>query len=270
MSTQVLELIMCIIIYLIVFCFGMIIGSFLNVCIYRLPKNESLIKRSSHCMTCGEKIRARDLVPIFSWLFLKGKCHSCGEKISGRYPLVESLNALLYVWVFMQVDIAELVFDYASLANCIILCLYMSVLIVIAFIDYDTQEMHLSVLIAAALLAIPSFFLTGEYGASLKERIIGALIISVPFLILGLITGGMGMGDVVLMAAGGLLLGTKAIVVAALIGIVLAAIVGVIIKKKSGESKMAFGPYLCIGLAIAATHGTKIADWYINTFLTFE
>ncbi len=270
MSTQMLELIMCIIIYLIVFCFGMIIGSFLNVCIFRLPKGESLIKRSSHCMTCGEKIRARDLVPIFSWLFLKGKCHSCGEKISGRYPLVESLNALLYVWVFLQVDIANLVFDYAALANCIILCLYMSVLIVIAFIDYDTQEMHLSVLIASLLLSIPSFFLTGEYGASLSSRLLGAVIISVPFLLLALLTGGMGMGDVVLMASGGLLLGAKAIVVAALIGIVLAAIVGLIIKKKSGESKMAFGPYLCIGLAIAATHGAKIADWYINTFLTFE
>lgn len=270
MSTQILELIMSIIIYLVVFCFGMIIGSFLNVCIFRLPKNESLIKSSSHCMTCGTKIRKRDLVPIFSWLFLKGKCHSCGEKISGRYPLVESLNALLYVWVFLQVDIAYLIFDYAMLANCIILCLLMSLLIVIGFIDYDTQEMNLSVLLLIAALAVPSYLLTGEYGPELSSRLIGTVIISVPFLILGLVTGGMGMGDVVLMATCGLLLGTKAIVVAALIGIVLAAAVGIIIKKKTGESKMAFGPYLCIGIAIAAVYGNRIADWYINTFLTFE
>jgi leader peptidase (prepilin peptidase)/N-methyltransferase len=74
--------------YTIVFLFGICIGSFLNVVILRLPKGESLIKRSSHCMTCGAKIRPIDLIPVFSWLMLRGKCHSCGEKISPRYPVV--------------------------------------------------------------------------------------------------------------------------------------------------------------------------------------
>ena len=89
-----------IIIYVFVFIFGACIGSFLNVCIYRLPKNESLIKRNSHCMTCGEPIKRRDLIPIVSWCILRGKCRSCGAKISARYTIVETLNALLYLWVF--------------------------------------------------------------------------------------------------------------------------------------------------------------------------
>ena len=86
--------------YCIIFAFGAAIGSFLNVCIYRLPKEESLWRNNSHCMTCGTPIRKRDLIPIFSWCRLRGKCHSCGAKIPFRYTLVESLNAVLYVLIY--------------------------------------------------------------------------------------------------------------------------------------------------------------------------
>ena len=88
-----------IIIYVFVFIFGACIGSFLNVCIYRLPKNESLIKRNSHCMTCGEPIKRRDLIPIVSWCILRGKCRSCGAKISARYTIVETLNTALLMGI---------------------------------------------------------------------------------------------------------------------------------------------------------------------------
>ena len=117
----------------IVFLFGIAIGSFLNVVILRVPKGESLIKRSSHCMTCGAKIRPIDLIPVFSWLMLRGKCHNCGEKISARYPIVESLNGFLYILSFWVLDIN---------AKAIITCLLMSLLIVVGFMDWDTMEIN--------------------------------------------------------------------------------------------------------------------------------
>ena len=249
-----------IILYTIIFCFGMIIGSFLNVCIYRLPREESLVKTSSHCVRCNMKIKRYDLVPIFSWLFLRGKCRNCGEKISGRYPLVEALNAVSYVWIFYTLDLGRMFHDFKLAANALILCALFSMLIVIAFIDYDTQEMNLIILIMIAALAIPSFF-TGTH--TLTERLIGLVIVSVPLLILGFF-GAMGLGDVLLMAGGGLLLGAKAIVVAAFLGILLGAVSGIAIKIKTKKSIMPFGPSLAAGMALGALYGDKIAEWYLN------
>lgn len=251
--------------YLAAFIFGISIGSFLNVVILRLPRHESLIKRSSHCMTCGAKIRARDLVPVFSWLFLRGKCHSCGEKISPRYPIVESLNGFLYVLTFFVLDFN---------ADSIITCVLISLLIVVGFMDWDTMEIDMIIVGLIFLLAIPSFFLTDR--ASLLPRIIGAFAISLPFYIIGEIsrvfirkkTGedyrAIELGDTILMFAAGALLGTKAIIVSALIGIVVAAIAGLINKYATGNSKFAFGPFLSIGIAIGTLWGERIADWYIK------
>lgn len=116
-----------IIIYVFVFIFGACIGSFLNVCIYRLPKNESLIKRNSHCMTCGEPIKRRDLIPIVSWCILRGKCRSCGAKISARYTIVETLNALLYLWVFYHLMEFSIRFvQHLSVFCSLLLSLYSS------------------------------------------------------------------------------------------------------------------------------------------------
>ena len=247
----------------IVFLYGICIGSFLNVVIIRLPRGESLIKRSSHCMTCGAKIRIIDLIPVFSWLFLKGKCHSCGEKISPRYPIVEALNGILYV-----IDL--LIFGVNF--NCVIMMLFTSILICVAFIDWDTMDMYVPMLLLIAALAIPSHFLTY---IPLKERIIGIFIISVPFLLIGEISGayikkktgekvrGIELGDTILMACAGALIGWKAMIPSAFIGIILAAIFGLIIKKVTGSSKFAFGPYLCIGLWIGAMFGEEITMWYI-------
>lgn len=249
----------------VVFLFGICIGSFLNVVIIRLPRHESLIKRSSHCMTCGAKIRACDLVPVFSWLFLRGKCHSCGEKISSRYPIVESLNGLMYVLTFAVLDIN---------ADSIITCVLLSLLIVVGFMDWDTMEIDLIIVGLIFLLSVPAALLTDK--ASLLHRIIGAFVISLPFYIIGEIsrifikkkTGedyrAIELGDTVLMFAAGALLGTKAIIVSALFGIVIAAVAGLINKYITGNSKFAFGPYLSIGIAIGALWGNGIGDWYIK------
>lgn len=251
--------------YTVLFLFGISIGSFLNVVILRLPRNESLIKRSSHCMTCGTKIRARDLIPVFSWIALKGKCHSCGEKISPRYPVVESLNGFLFVLTFWVLDIN---------AESIITCILMSLLVIVGFMDWDTMEIDERILGLIALLAIPSYIFTNQ--ATIEQRIIGALIISVPFFIIGEISRifikkkfgedfrAIELGDTLLMIVAGAYLGTKAIIVSAFLGIIIGAIAGLINKIISGESKFAFGPFLSIGIAIGALWGNGIAQWYIN------
>ncbi|MCM1008938.1 MAG: prepilin peptidase [Ruminococcus flavefaciens] len=251
--------------YLFMFVFGICIGSFLNVVILRLPRGESLIKRSSHCMTCGTKIRAIDLIPVFSWIFLRGKCHSCGEKISSRYPIVESLNGLLYVLTFYVLDIN---------AESIITCVLMSLLIIVGFMDWDTMEINEIILGIIALLAVPLAIFTDE--VSIKSRIIGAFVISVPFFLIGEISRpiirnkfgedfrAIELGDTLLMAAAGAVLGTRAIIVSTLIGIVAAALGGLINKAVTKDSKFAFGPFLSIGIAIGSLWGDQIASWYIN------
>lgn len=254
----------------IVFLFGICIGSFLNVVIIRLPRHESLIKRSSHCMTCGTKIRPIDLIPVFSWLFLRGKCHSCGEKISPRYPVVESLNGIMYVLTFIVLDIN---------AKAIITCLLMSLLIVVGFMDWDTREIDMIIVGLIFVLAIPAAIFTDD--VKLIHRIIGALVISVPFFIIGEVSRpiirkkfdddfrAIELGDTILMFAAGTLLGTQAVIVSALIGIVVAAVCGMILKIVTDDSKFAFGPYLSIGIAAAMLWGNQIAQWYIG-LLTFE
>jgi leader peptidase (prepilin peptidase)/N-methyltransferase len=253
----------------IIFLFGICIGSFLNVVIIRLPmenpEDRSLTKRSSHCMTCGTPIRPIDLIPVFSWIFLRGKCHSCGEKISVRYPIVESLNGILYVLTFMVLDIN---------AKAIITCVLMSLLIVIAFMDWDTQEIDLVIVGLILLLAVPAAIFTDD--VKLIHRIIGALAISVPFFIIGEVSRpiirkkygedfrAIEQGDTALMVAAGALLGTQAVIVSAFVGIIAAALGGIIIKAITKDSKFAFGPYLAIGIAVAMLWGNNIADWYIS------
>ena len=249
----------------IVFLYGICIGSFLNVLIYRLPNNESLVKRASHCMTCQTKIRKRDLIPVFSWIFLRGKCHSCGAKISAQYPIVEALNGILYIIALLVLDLN---------ANGIISCVFFSLLIVVGFMDCNTLEIYLRVLLAIALLAIPSALLTDTL--TISQRLIGAVCVSIPFFLIGEISGavmkrrtgekirGIELGDTLLMAASGLLIGPKAVAVAALIGIFLAAACGLAYKRITGESKFAFGPFLSMGLVIGTLFGNEIVAWYIN------
>jgi leader peptidase (prepilin peptidase)/N-methyltransferase len=289
MSIETLEILSEIGIYIFVFLCGATIGSFLNVCILRLPRGESLVKRNSHCMTCGAEIKRYDLIPIVSWLILGGKCRNCKAPISPRYMLVELLTAVLFVAVYVSHDIINYGFFYPA-----ILCLFVAALIVLCFEDFDTKTMSLSVLLFAGVFAAAAalysmFARNGDYiisvtGVTLHSRIIGLFAVSVPLLLIGFVITpavykgfisedhaerrklrkriksglsrvdekkvtaalesvdarikehgevyGFGMGDVVLMAAAGLMLGVKAVVVAAFIAIVLGAVYGIIVKSK--------------------------------------
>lgn len=247
--------------YFFVFLFGITVGSFLNVCIYRLPKEESLIKSNSHCMTCKEYIKKRDLIPIISWCILRGKCRACGAKISPRYTVVEALNGIGWVLISMNFDFAIKPFW------CILNCLVFSALVVVFFMDWDTQLISTPVTIIIGLLAIPEYLLyANQSGVSLRSHIIGLFVASVPLLIICLVSKGkaMGLGDVYLMAGAGLYLGTAKTIVAFFIGIIAAAIAGLILKKLGHGSQFAFGPWLSVGILAAMIWGFDVANWYMN------
>lgn len=247
--------------YIIIFMFGAAIGSFLNVCIYRLPKEESLTKVNSHCMSCGAFIKKRDLVPIFSWLMLRGKCRSCGVKISGRYPLVESLNAVFYVLIFAYFGILEAPIQAA------VCCLLFSALIVVFFMDLDTQLISMYAVGFIGVLGVGQTALDLiNGGASIVSHLIGAAIGFIPLMLISVASGehAMGRGDAYLMLAGGLFLGAKPVVPAIFIGLITGCIFGLIRKARTGDSQFAFGPYLSTGIASAVFIGEPIADWYLR------
>ncbi len=249
------------VIYLFVFLFGAVIGSFLNVCIYRLPKNESIIKSNSHCMKCGEPIKRRDLIPIISWCLLGGKCRHCHEKIPARYTIVELLNALCWLLVFWRFDAVM------HPLQCIITALLFSALIVVFFMDWDTQLISTYVVIFIGILAIPQYIFCRDLtGVTLKSQIIGFFIVSIPFLLIELASKGkaMGRGDVYLMAAAGLFLGIQGVLVAVGIALITGSIAGIIIKKTNGNSVFAFGPWLALGVAVAALYSNEIGNWYLT------
>lgn len=256
-----IETLYIIVLYVFVFIFGICIGSFLNVCIYRLPLGESLVKSNSHCMTCGTPIRKRDLIPVVSWCLLRGKCHACGAKISPRYTVVELLNGICYLIIFLHFDVISHPL-YASIVS-----LMTSALIVVFFMDWDTQLINTWVVVFIGALAIPKYiFCREESNITLRSMIIGALVVSIPLLVISLVSHekAMGMGDVYLMAAAGLFLGVPNVLIAMLIALVTGSIVGMILKHANGSSVFAFGPYLALGIAVAALYGDAIADFYVR------
>lgn len=254
--------------YTIVFIIGICIGSFMNVLIYRLPRNENIVTSSSKCTSCGSKIKYFDMIPIISWIFLRGKCRYCGNKISARYPLIEIMNSIIYIITFTVIDFN---------ARSISVCIFFSILTVIGFTDWDTLEIDIRLLVAIGILAVISVFT--DNSLTLFQRITGGFIISAPFFIIGEISSniierntgekirGIELGDTILMAVSGLFIGYKAAVVSAFIGIILASIAGLLIKHKSGESTFAFGPFLSIGLFFGTLWGNSLVDWWFSIFI---
>lgn len=239
---------------------GLLFGSFLNVCIFRIPTGESIVTGRSHCMACGTPIKPYDLVPVVSFLFLRGRCRSCGARISPRYPMVELLNAVLYVLLYVVFGLTPAFFLYAAFA---------SALVVAAFIDIDRRiipdRINLFVIIIGILLC---FF---SPDVEFYERIIGFFAVSLPFLIALLISkGGMGFGDVKLAAAAGLVIGYKY----ALFGLLIACVTGAVfglsyahIRGKSLKTAIPFCPFLAGGFCAALLVGRPVLSWYLGFFI---
>lgn len=245
------------------FFFGACIFSFLNVVVDRLPRGESIVRGRSHCDHCGHSLGAMELIPVISYLMLRGKCKNCHEKIPVRSLVVEILGGAAFMGcVYFYNDGSLGIISLEGLLAFSFIC----ILMVVAYIDLDTQMIYDRFHILIIVLTIISCFVSNDL--NIVERLIGSVVISVPMLVLTiLIPGAFGGGDIKLMAVSGFLLGVKAIVIAMFIALIIGGGYGaymLLTKKLDRKDHFAFGPYLVIGLIVALFIGNEMMNWYIG------
>jgi leader peptidase (prepilin peptidase) / N-methyltransferase len=240
--------------------FGLIVGSFMNVVIHRLPRGESVVKPRSRCPNCAAELKPRDNIPVLSWLLLRGRCRNCGEPISPRYPLVEALTALLCAAVVLSEGWDE---------DAILGIAFVLVLVPVTFIDIDHRIIpnKITLIGAIAAIAIVAVWHTDD----LPEHLIAAAAAG-GFLLLAALAypAGMGMGDVKLAGVMGLFLGRN-VGPAMFAGLILGSVVGALIIARKGRQEgrktaIPFGPYLAAGGLVGLFAGDEIVDWYLDTF----
>ena len=243
--------------YIFVFLFGIAAGSFLNVCILRIPKKENIVSVPSHCMSCNRRLKWYELVPVFSWLILRGRCRTCGSPVSPQYPLIEAGNGLLWVLICIF---------YGFTPDALFCCLLTSALLALAVIDGRTGEIPpgINIFILALGLVRLVFHLDGWL-----EYVIGFFAVGLPLLLILLISGGRGIGggDVKLMAVCGLFLGWKLVLLAFFAGCILGSIIHLLRMHVSGAGKvLALGPYLAAGVFLSMLWGEQLLFWYLGKF----
>lgn len=243
--------------YIIIFLYGIVIGSFLNVCIYRIPKQENIAKVRSHCMQCGHQLKWYELIPLFSYLLQGGKCRVCKTKISVQYPLIEGANGILYVFIFMINGIN---------VDSLLYCLLTSTLLVLSVIDFRTYEIPIGINYFILVLGLLRTVLHNTHWA---EHVIGFFAVSVVLYIIIIATKGRGIGggDMKMMAVCGLFLGWKEIILAFLLGCIIGSVVHVIrMRVTKCDHVLALGPYLSIGVFISMLWGAQWISWYFGQF----
>jgi len=238
---------------------GLILGSFVNVCIHRLPKKESIIFPGSHCMSCNEPISPRDNIPVFSYLLLNGKCRQCTKSISALYPIIELVTALLLLLGFIKLGIS---------IKFLIFCIIGPALLTISIIDINHKIIPDIITIPGILFGL----IAGSYLVGLKDSSLGLLVGGSIFLIISEIYYhirgriGMGGGDIKFIAAAGALVGVQQIVLIVFISSFMGSLVGLVGlagKKVNALSKIPFGPFLSGGTLIVYFWGEQIIQMYI-------
>jgi leader peptidase (prepilin peptidase) / N-methyltransferase len=253
--------------FLVVVCgvLGLMIGSFLNVVIWRLPRGESIVRPPSHCPHCDTEIKPYDNIPVISWLVLRGRCRSCGASISPRYPLVELTCGVL--WVAMALRFGA---DWALPAYLVLV----SALLALSMIDFDTFLLPNKIVypLAAALVALfGAAALLDDAGGDYVRALLGGLAAYAFFLTVHLIAPrGMGFGDVKLSFSLGVALGWiswGSVFVGLFLGFLLGAVIGVILiatKVRSRRDHVPFGPFLAAGTVLAILFGAPLLDLYMG------
>ncbi|MFA5676133.1 MAG: prepilin peptidase [Christensenellales bacterium] len=250
----------------LVFIFGTLIGSFLNVCIYRLPLERSIITKPSSCASCGARLNALDLIPILSYALLLGRCRRCKARISVIYPTVEALTGTLYLLLYIKFGLDWVLPVYAAL---------ISLLIVAAFIDMRHMIIPNGIVIAGLIVGavqLSAAVFTGVFGLW-HSYVIGFFAGGLPLLIIAFLAKlvlkreAMGGGDIKLMAFCGLIIGWKLIIPAYLTGFIAGALIMVLLiaagRKKRGD-EIPFGPFLALGVTVSLFIGNELIDWYLG------
>lgn len=270
-----------------IFVVGLLIGSFLNVCIYRIPNEKSIVSPPSSCTKCSARIKWYDLIPVVSYLILGGKCRNCGDKISPRYMYIELLTGILFLVCFVVFGLTGQMLAYLVLT---------SILITITFTDIDYRIIPNSIMIFGLVTGIIFILLrfTPSPGSVLLDNaiagLLGFLCGAGPLIIINLLSrliikrDGIGGGDIKLMGVVGLFLGMKNILLALVLGIIIAGLFSVFVlrKRKAEENEknknvqeenegfnlheIPFGPYLAVGCFVSMLYGNQIIDWYFSLF----
>lgn len=244
------------------FALGAVVGSFLNVCIFRLPKDESVVFPPSHCTNCDYRIRWYDNIPILSYLFLRGKCRRCGAPISLQYPLVELINALLSLALFLR---------YGPGFVFAVLLVFCSALVVVTFIDLEHQIIPDSITLPGIVVGFLVSFFIPSHGwlNSLLGILAGGgslLLVAYGYQLIAK-RDGMGGGDIKLLAMMGAFFGWKAILFIVFAASLLGSVIGISImlaKKKDSTLAIPFGPYLASGAILYIFYGKRLIYWYLN------
>ena len=259
-------------VYAVVFILGLVMGSFLNVCIYRIPLGKSIVSPPSSCSGCGKRLTALDLVPVASYVFLKGRCRHCGAPISFRYPLVELLTAVVFIALFVRFGFTVPFVSYAFL---------MLILISVFFIDIDHRiipdELVIAGIIGGIVLVVYNIFspLKDMYGDGKWWTPVLGFFSGSGFLLLVAIIGSlifrsddaMGMGDVKLMAPIGLFLGWKLCFTALFIAMILGGLSSLalmLLRIKKRKDTIPFGPFIVTGTFLTIMWGWDILFWYMG------
>jgi leader peptidase (prepilin peptidase)/N-methyltransferase len=240
---------------------GLLVGSFLNVVSYRLPRHQSLVAPGSRCPNCGTPIKPYDNIPVLGWLLLRGRCRECRERISARYPVVEATTAALALAVVLAKHSAH---DIALGLTLVV------VLVPVALIDLEHRIIPNKITLPAAIAAVAIGLATRPGGV--PEQLIAGAAAGGFLLVFALVyPRGMGMGDVKLAAVMGLFLG-RSVSVAVLAGVLAGTIIGAAIMARDGveegrKTAIPLGPFLALGGVIALFAGAPIVHWYLHTVI---
>jgi leader peptidase (prepilin peptidase) / N-methyltransferase len=243
---------------------GLLVGSFLNVVIHRVPLGESVVHPRSRCPGCATELAARDNVPVLSWVLLRGRCRTCGEPISPRYPLVELGTAVLFGGVAVWCGLSWSLPAYLYLAG---------ISVALSAIDLDVRRLPdkivlPSYVVALVLLLLPAVA-EGRGDAYLRAALTGVGLFAFYFLLALIYPAGMGFGDVKLSGVLGIYLGWYSwglAILATFVAFLLGAVVGVAVMVRTREgrrTKVPFGPFMLLGTFIALFFGQRVIDWYV-------
>lgn len=251
---------------ILVVVFGLVWGSFLNVVIYRLPREMSLLHPPSSCPKCGRRIKWYDNIPVLSYLFLGGKCRFCREKIPVVYPLVEALTAVCFLLVYFH---NLKFFDLQFFADC----LFTSCLIALGFIDYFHQIIPDHITIPGLILAL--IYSPFRYDLNLKQALAGAVIGGGFLLLVYLVyllwrkKEGLGMGDVMMMLMAGAYLGIGRTILTLFLSSVVGALAGLLVMKLRGKDlqfALPFGTFIAPAAFFSLIWGESLISWYLSLF----